>query len=185
MTTSTSTTAYTPTFVPIQPHRSLKIDAGLSTRKAHFRRLYDIYHVALQRNNITQAKRAYSILVRCREFDWASNWRSGLDMVSLPPGEDEDTNNYEDTAMDHEERARRKERRLALLKIDYLRECHIIHSRKARKSHSIREVSRNLHYLFGRSLSFYSAFTSCTSSPKLSCSRSYSYLRLSIAMLRP
>jgi hypothetical protein len=126
-----------PTYIPIQPHRHLNISSNLSTRKAHFRRLYDVYHLALQKDNPIQARRAYSLLVRCREFDWAANWRSGLEMVHLS---DEDEYN------DDNELQRQK--RLLQLKVDYLRECHIVHSRVARKKHSLREVGSSSSLLW-------------------------------------
>lgn len=136
-----SSSIYTsPVYHPIQPHRSLVITSTLSTRKSHFRRLYDIHHVALQRGNLDQAKKAYSLLVRCKEFDWAANWRSGLDMVDLPRSASSLEDSLEgDTTMDANAEADRH-RRLLLLKVDYLRECHTVHSRKARSKRSLREV---------------------------------------------
>lgn len=133
---------YTPIYHPIQPQKAPKLTSSLSTRKAHFRRLYDIYNIALQRNDLHQARRAYAILVRCKEFDWAANWRSGLEMVNLRDNEEEEDSidQQADLTVNLQERIRLKEKRLLLLKVDYLRECHIIHSRKARKKHSLREV---------------------------------------------
>lgn len=151
---------YNPIYHPILPHRHRNIDPSISTSNAHFRRLYDVYHTSLQRGNIPQAKRAYALLVRSKQFDWAANWRNGLDMVQLPFEDDNNGTsvdaslgnrdghlNLDDpntTAMADDDdlaelQARKK--RLLQLKVDYLRECHIIHSRKAKKKYSLREVS--------------------------------------------
>jgi hypothetical protein len=139
---STTTTYTTPVYRPIQPHRALGIIPTQSTRKSHFRRLYDIYHVALQRGSFEQAKKAYSLLVRCREFDWAANWRSGLEMVDLPAASLEDSlDDPGDSTLDPTGQAQaHRQRRLLLVKVDYLRECHTVHSRPARSKRALREV---------------------------------------------
>ena len=42
---------------------------------------------------------------------------------------------------DHEQQQQQDpQKRLLQLKVDFLRECHIVHSRVARKKHSLREV---------------------------------------------
>jgi len=102
-------------------HQQLSISAGSSARKAHFRRLYDIWQLSVQRasgssssdaRSMQQARRAYSLLVRFPEFEWATNWRTGIAMVC-----DVDA------------------------QIRYLRECHAVHSRPATARAATREVN--------------------------------------------
>lgn len=82
-----------------------------------------------------------------------------MEMVNLSSsnfngeGEDDQDPSYTNQGHDddddvtlNEQRMRMREKRLFLLKIDYLRECHIIHSRKAKKKHSLREVSLQRPY---------------------------------------
>lgn len=138
---ASSTTIYsTPIYHPIQPHRALGIVPTQSTRKSHFRRLYDIYNVALQRGSLEQAKKAYSLVVRCREIDWAANWRSGLEMVELPASSLEDSLDDIGDLDSAGQAEANKQRRLLLLKVDYLRECHAVHSRVSRSKKALREV---------------------------------------------
>ena len=118
---------YEPVYSPSVPHLHSSLNPSFSIHKAHFRRLYDIFHLCQQRGDVDQAKRAYSLLVRCKEFDWATNWRSGILMVSAARSE-------------HETESSRAAKEVDL-QVRFLRECHAIHSRKARKSHSLREVS--------------------------------------------
>lgn len=109
--------------------QQLSISAGSSARKAHFRRLYDIWQLSVQRGSgssdarsMQQARRAYSLLVRFPEFEWATNWRTGIAMVS---------------AADHDE----NQDALVDAQIRYLRECHAVHSRPATARAATREVS--------------------------------------------
>lgn len=53
----------------------------LTTRKVHIRRLYDLLHLSLQRNDRDQARRAWAILVRCPEVDWNTMWPISLDLI--------------------------------------------------------------------------------------------------------
>ncbi|KXN89564.1 RNA polymerase I-specific transcription initiation factor rrn11 [Leucoagaricus sp. SymC.cos] len=49
-----------------------------TTRKVHIRRLYDVLELCIQRNDFARAKRAWAILVRCKEFRWEEHWTTGL-----------------------------------------------------------------------------------------------------------
>lgn len=68
-------------------------------------------------------------------------------------GHDDDDN---DDLTLNEERMRMRDKRLFLLKIDYLRECHIIHSRKATKKYSLREVSLYYFYIHSSTIRYLS-----------------------------
>ena len=54
---------------------------------------------------------------------------------------EEDAERMEVDGVDEEMRERVKRIKLADLQVQYLRECHAAHSRKAQKSHSLREES--------------------------------------------
>ncbi|KAF9453000.1 hypothetical protein P691DRAFT_755836 [Macrolepiota fuliginosa MF-IS2] len=49
-----------------------------TTRKVHIRRLYDVLELCIQRNDFVRAKRAWTILIRCKEFRWEEHWTTGL-----------------------------------------------------------------------------------------------------------
>lgn len=49
-----------------------------TTRKTHIKRLYDILELCIQRNDFSRAKRAWAILIRCKEFRWEEHWATGL-----------------------------------------------------------------------------------------------------------
>ena len=53
-----------------------------TARKIHICRLYDILQICIQRNDMTRARRAWSILVRCKEINWKVMWRTGLLLVN-------------------------------------------------------------------------------------------------------
>ena len=135
---ASSTTAphlYQPIYTPSTSSYNPSINPVHSTHAAHFRRLYDIYRLLLQRGDIERAKRAYALVVRCREFDWAMNWRDGIAMVALPRSpEEEDDGNEE--AGGPAGRSRREEE----LKARYLRETLAVHSRGVTSFRHVREV---------------------------------------------
>lgn len=78
------------------------------------------------------------MLVRCKEIDWATNWRDGLAMVALSEQEKDDLD--ADHGADEQQREEAEERKLIAKKLSYLREVHAIHSVKTTKKHSLREV---------------------------------------------
>lgn len=49
-----------------------------SSRKAHILRLNDLLHVSIERGDMARARRAWSILARCKEYDWKRDWRTPL-----------------------------------------------------------------------------------------------------------
>lgn len=49
-----------------------------TARKVHVCRLYDILQLCIQRHDLERARRAWSILVRCKEIHWKIMWRTGL-----------------------------------------------------------------------------------------------------------
>jgi RNA polymerase I-specific transcription initiation factor RRN11 len=53
----------------------------LSARKVHIRRLYDILELCIYRNDISRAKKAWSILIRCKEINWKAMWRTATLLV--------------------------------------------------------------------------------------------------------
>lgn len=59
----------------------------LSARKVHIRRLYDILELSVHRDDLVRAKKAWSILVRCKELNWKVMWKTGALLV----GEHEDS----------------------------------------------------------------------------------------------
>ncbi|OCH92154.1 hypothetical protein OBBRIDRAFT_791531 [Obba rivulosa] len=59
-------------FSPVNPKRPT------TARKVHVRRLYDVFHLCLHRNDLARARRAWSILARCKEVDWKMMWTTGV-----------------------------------------------------------------------------------------------------------
>jgi len=51
-------------------------------RKVHVKRLYDILHLSIQRSDFARAKRAWAILIRCKEFRWEEHWTTGLHILN-------------------------------------------------------------------------------------------------------
>ncbi|TFK28885.1 hypothetical protein FA15DRAFT_583830 [Coprinopsis marcescibilis] len=60
-----------------------------TARKVHIRRLYDIFQLSVARRDFQRARRAWSILVRCKEVDWAAMWTTGLLLLGDAPQDDE------------------------------------------------------------------------------------------------
>jgi RNA polymerase I specific initiation factor len=52
-----------------------------NTRKIHIRRLYDAFQLFIARRDLARAKRAWAILVRCKEIDWSVMWTTGLQLL--------------------------------------------------------------------------------------------------------
>ncbi|KAI0787028.1 hypothetical protein BC629DRAFT_1288495 [Irpex lacteus] len=53
-----------------------------TARKVHIRRLYDVLQLSLHRGDIERARRAWCILIRCKELDWMALWRIGVLLAS-------------------------------------------------------------------------------------------------------
>ncbi|KAI6105877.1 hypothetical protein F5141DRAFT_1126535 [Pisolithus sp. B1] len=57
----------------------------LTSRRIHIRRLYDILHLSLQRQDLVRAQRAWAILARCNEVHWKNLWTLSVgDVDSVP-----------------------------------------------------------------------------------------------------
>ncbi|KAI0089114.1 hypothetical protein BDY19DRAFT_890129 [Irpex rosettiformis] len=52
-----------------------------TARKIHIRRLYDVLELCLHQGDMKRAMRAWTILVRCKEMDWKTMWRTGALMA--------------------------------------------------------------------------------------------------------
>ncbi|KIM25516.1 hypothetical protein M408DRAFT_331082 [Serendipita vermifera MAFF 305830] len=50
-------------------------------RKQHLKTVYDIMHLSILRRDFERAKRSWSILIRCPEFDANHHWKLGLGMI--------------------------------------------------------------------------------------------------------
>ena len=53
----------------------------LSARRVHLRRLYDILELCIHRGDLERARKAWAILVRCKEVNWKAMWRTGTLLV--------------------------------------------------------------------------------------------------------
>lgn len=49
-----------------------------TARAVHIRRLHDILQLSIQAGNLSNAKKAFSILLRCKEIGWKEMWKIGL-----------------------------------------------------------------------------------------------------------
>jgi len=50
-------------------------------RKKHLKTVYDLMHLSILRRDFPRAKRAWSILIRCPEFNANKHWKLGLGMI--------------------------------------------------------------------------------------------------------
>jgi RNA polymerase I-specific transcription initiation factor RRN11 len=53
-----------------------------SARQIQMRRLYDILNLSLHRDDLARAKRAWSILARCKETNWKTMWTLGITLLA-------------------------------------------------------------------------------------------------------
>ncbi|KAF7352610.1 RNA polymerase I-specific transcription initiation factor rrn11 [Mycena venus] len=53
-----------------------------SARKIHIRRLYDVMHLCIQRNDFERATRAWTILAHCQEVNWRTMWSTSVHILS-------------------------------------------------------------------------------------------------------
>ena len=58
-----------------------------TTRKFHIRRLNDLLYLCLERDDLPRARRAWSILTQCKEFDWKKHWQTGVRLVPITESE--------------------------------------------------------------------------------------------------
>ena len=52
-----------------------------TTRKVHIRRLFDVLQLSIHHGYFQKARRAWAILMRCKELDWRLMWRTGVLLV--------------------------------------------------------------------------------------------------------
>ncbi|KAG2369650.1 hypothetical protein BDR07DRAFT_1476756 [Suillus spraguei] len=52
-----------------------------NARQIQLQRLYDIVNLSMQRGDLPRARRAWSILVRCKEINWKAMWRLGIALL--------------------------------------------------------------------------------------------------------
>ncbi|KDQ64329.1 hypothetical protein JAAARDRAFT_117685 [Jaapia argillacea MUCL 33604] len=60
---------------------SLDSKSPTTARKVHIRRLYDLMQLCLQRNDLPRARKAWCILARCKEIDWRTMWKTGIQVL--------------------------------------------------------------------------------------------------------
>ncbi|KAH8999167.1 hypothetical protein EDB92DRAFT_936187 [Lactarius akahatsu] len=64
--------------------------APSTARKVHIRRLLDILHLSIQRRDLPRARKAFGLLSRCEEIEWAAIWKLSLlllaDQLPTPGG---------------------------------------------------------------------------------------------------
>lgn len=71
--------------------RSLDSKTPLTARKIHIRRLYDVLQLCLHRNDLPRAKRAWTILARCKEIHWMTMWTTGVRLLGEDFGQHENS----------------------------------------------------------------------------------------------
>ncbi|KAG1783097.1 hypothetical protein EV702DRAFT_1176349 [Suillus placidus] len=52
-----------------------------NARQIQLQRLYDIVNLSVQRGDLPRARRAWSILARCKEINWKAMWRLGITLL--------------------------------------------------------------------------------------------------------
>ncbi|KAJ3848783.1 hypothetical protein EV368DRAFT_76052 [Lentinula lateritia] len=57
------------------------LNVPLTARKVHIRRLYEVLQLSIHRNDLPRARRAWSILVRCKEINWTTMWNTAIHLV--------------------------------------------------------------------------------------------------------
>ena len=55
-----------------------------STRKLRIRQLNDVLHLSIQRGDLVRARRAWAVLIQCKEYNWKAMWKTGLLLASDP-----------------------------------------------------------------------------------------------------
>jgi RNA polymerase I-specific transcription initiation factor RRN11 len=62
------------------------------TRKIHIRRLYDVLQLCIHRNDLKRARRAWSILIRCKEIDLKTEWLTAVHLLTENTSQADDNN---------------------------------------------------------------------------------------------
>ncbi|KAH9939978.1 hypothetical protein B0H21DRAFT_697935 [Amylocystis lapponica] len=71
---------------------SLDSKQPTTARKVHVRRLFDILQLSVQRNDIARARRAWAILVRCKEIHWKTMWTTAIPLIGEDVVDEEENN---------------------------------------------------------------------------------------------
>ncbi|KAJ7240353.1 hypothetical protein B0H12DRAFT_56921 [Mycena haematopus] len=53
-----------------------------SARKTHIRRLYDVMHICIQRNDFERASRAWTMLAHCKEVNAQTKWSTSVHILN-------------------------------------------------------------------------------------------------------
>ena len=77
-----------------------------TTRGEHIRRLYDVIMLSIGSGKLDRARKAYAILVRCREVKWAKLWRLGMFLLSESNEERRDVEYLRAMLLQHPEEVR-------------------------------------------------------------------------------
>ena len=80
--------------LPDRNHKFLFSLLGLksadSARKVTIRRLYDVCMHSLCLGDVGRARKAFGILLRCKEFDWKASWSLAIYMLNAHDPERDD-----------------------------------------------------------------------------------------------
>ena len=65
-----------------------------TARKVHIRRLIDVLQLSLLRRDYDRARRAWTILIRCKEINWKDMWKTAVALLAdIDPGHDDQEEN--------------------------------------------------------------------------------------------
>lgn len=63
-----------------------------TARKVHLRRLIDVLQLSLLRRDLDRARRAWAILIRCKEINWKDMWKTAVALLADPGDDDQEEN---------------------------------------------------------------------------------------------
>lgn len=63
-----------------------------TARKLHIRRLIDVLQLSLLRRDYDRARRAWGILIRCKEISWKDMWKTAVALLADPGDDDQQEN---------------------------------------------------------------------------------------------
>ena len=69
----------------------LSVRSADSARKVTIRRVYDVCMHSLCLGDVERARKAFGILLRCKEFDWKASWSLAIYMLNAHDPERDDT----------------------------------------------------------------------------------------------
>lgn len=69
----------------------LNLRSADSARKVTIRRVYDVCMHSLCLGDVERARKAFGILLRCKEFDWKASWSLAIHMLNAHDPERDDT----------------------------------------------------------------------------------------------